>query len=186
MWRAWEKSPLPEIRRIGKIGEIMDNSRRGNLTRLALNPETKLPDLKVEIRGKRLSGLGRRENKADIYTAAYTLPETLENPDAVFEGLRFDDDEPRSCNSPGWLCYAKHPARRYKNDGSAFETPKNQIFLVFVTVDKMVYNWAWDDADENALVHGEYMPDDYENRFAQQVFPVTQTFQGERHDRYDR
>jgi len=158
----------------------MDGSRREKLTKEALNPETGQPDLKVLIREQRLGGLGRLGSNAGIYTAAYTLIETLKNPDAVFEGLRFDDDEPRSCNSEGWLCYAKHPARRYSDDGSAFATQKNRIFLAFVSADRVVYNWSWAEADKHALVRGEYMPDDYENRFAKQVYPIKQTYPGEK------
>ena len=148
----------------------MEHSRRGKLTRLALNPETKQPDMEVLIREQKLRDIGRRGKKADIYTAQYTLDETLYSPDAVFEGLRFDDDEPRSCNSRGWLCYAKHPARRYKDDGSAFATPKNRVFLAFVNADRVVYNWSWADADEQALARGEYMPVDYKERFDKPVY----------------
>ena len=148
----------------------MNGSRRENLTRWALNPETKLPDLALEIRAARLQGIARRGNKADIYTAEHTLSETLRSPDAIFEGLRFDDDEPRHCDSQGWRCYAKHPARRYKDDGSASETPKGRIFLVFVNTDRVVYNWTWEEADKNALARGVYLPADYETRFGNHVY----------------
>lgn len=148
----------------------MESSRRENLTRWALNPETKQPDLEVLIREQRLRDIGRRGKKADVYTARYTLDETLRSPDAIFEGLRFDDDEPRNCNSRGWLCYAKHPARRYKDDGSAFATQENRVFLVFVNADRVVYNWTWSEADKCALVRRECLPADYENRFEKRVY----------------
>jgi len=164
----------------------MDGSRREKLTRWALNPDTKQPDLEVLIREQRLQGIGWRGNNADIYTAQHTLVETLNSPDRVFEGLRFDDDEPRSCNSQGWLCYAKRPARRYNSRGGADATPKNRIFLVFVNADRVVYNWAWEEADENALAHGECFPSGYAKRFAKQVYPVERVYQGEKYDRYDR
>ena len=148
----------------------MDGTRRKNLTRLALNPATKQQDLVVEIRADRLRGIAQRRNLADVYTAKYTLDETLRNPDAIFDGLRFDDDEPRHCDSQGWLCYAKRPARRYKDDGSAFETPNGRIFLVFVNADRVVYNWTWEEADKIALAHGKCLPADYETRFEKQVY----------------
>jgi hypothetical protein len=148
----------------------MSGSRRENLTRRALNPETQQPDLEVTIREQRLRGIGERGNKADVFTAAYTLDEALKNPNAIFEGLRFDEDELRSCSSPGWLCYAYHPARKYNNEGQTLATPKGRIFLVFVNDDRVVYNWTWENADENALANGKYLPADYENRFSRQVY----------------
>ena len=152
----------------------MDSSRRKNLTRWALNPETKQPDLEVLISEQRLRSIGQRGNNADIYAAQHTLSETLQSPDAVFEGLRFDEDEPRSCSDTGWLCYAKHPARRYNNEGGTFATQENRIFLVFVTTDRVVYRWGWEEADENALARRAHLPIDYENRFEKQVYSVKQ------------
>ncbi|MDR0328508.1 MAG: hypothetical protein LBI05_09460 [Planctomycetaceae bacterium] len=154
----------------------MDDTRRGKLTKEAFNPATGQLDMRVLVREQRLEGVGRLGNMAAICTAAYTLIETLKSPDAVFEGLRFDEDEPRNCNDTGWLCYAKHPARRYNDTGGTFATPVDRIFLAFVTTDYVVYNWVWEEADENALGCGECMPNDYENRFAKQVYPTKRTF----------
>jgi len=153
------------------MGKIMDGSRREKLTRLALNPDTKQLDLQVVIRDQRIQGILDRGNKADAYTAAYTLSETLKNPDAIFEGLKRDDDEPRgSDTSSGWLCYVHRPARRYNDKGGADATPNGWLFLAFVNDDQIVYNWTWEKADTNALTRGEYLPDDYEHRFAKRVY----------------
>ena len=91
-------------------------------------------------------------------------------PMRFLKGLRFDDDEPRHCDSQGWRCYAKHPARRYNDKGGTFATPKGRIFLVFVDTDKIVYNWTWDETDEEALVRGEHLPVDYKTRFDKQIY----------------
>jgi hypothetical protein len=167
---ADDLSLLPKVPIFGKMGSAMDGSRRKNLTRMAMNPATKQPDLVVMIHEDRLRGIVRRRNLADAYTAEHTLPETLRSPDAIFEGLRFDEDEPHNCDNQGWLCYAKRPARRYNSDGSAFDPPKRRIFLAFVNADRIVYNWTWAEADEKALALGTYLPDDYETRFEKQVY----------------
>jgi hypothetical protein len=39
-----------------------------------------------------------------------------------------------------------------------------------VNADRIVYNWTWEEADEKALERGEYLPDDYERRFAKRVY----------------
>ena len=143
----------------------MSDTRREALTRQALNPKTKQLDWEFVVRHERIQGILRKNNKADIYTVIYTLSAALREPDAIFEGLRFDDDEPRHCDNEGWLCYAYHPANRYNEYGAAYETPKNRIFLVFINDEKIVYNWAWEKADSNSLAIGRYLPVDYETRF---------------------
>jgi hypothetical protein len=143
----------------------MSSSRREKLKRLAWNPDTGKPDLEVMICPKRLEISGR--NMAETYTAAYTLPETLRKPDAIFVGLRRDEDEPRGDSSVGWRCYAYRPARRYNNEGGTYPTPENRIFLAFVNDEQVVYRWAWEDADMNA---GEYLPENYDTRFDERVY----------------
>jgi hypothetical protein len=147
----------------------MDSSRRESLTRQALNPETKQVDMEVLIHADRLRLVSGR-NKAETYTAAYTLPETLRNPDAIFEGLRRDEDEPRCDNSVGWLCYVHHPARRYDNEGKTYPTSQDWVFLAFVDDERVVYRWTWENTDETALERGEHLPVDYETRFDRRVY----------------
>ena len=106
---------------------------------------------------------------AETCTAAYTLPEALRNPDAVFEGLRRDEDEPRGDNSVGWRCYSYHPARRYDNEGKTYATPESRVFLAFVNDEQVVYRWAWENADMTAA-RGEYLPEDYAARFDRRIY----------------
>jgi len=141
--------------------------------RPAMNPATKLSDLEVGVRVRRIKGILRRKNAEDIYTASYTLGETLRSPDAIFEGLRFDVN---GQHRPSWFCYAKHPERRYdKASGKSIVTPDGQIFLAFVNDKGVVYNWTFEDSDRCALTDGKYLPDDYKDRFGKQVYGRGQT-----------
>jgi hypothetical protein len=142
----------------------MGVSRRESLTRLALNPDTGKPDLEFLIYERRIDSILKRRNMADVCAATYTLGESLRNPDAIFEGLRFEEDEPRDCSSPGWRCYACRPARRYNDKGGTYPTPEGRIFLAFVNDDRIVYNWYWSEADENGL------PTNHKERFVERVY----------------
>ena len=91
------------------------------------------------------------------------MPEILEKPTAIFEGLRREEDEdPRGI---GWLCYCGLPACDYDKKGQPIKPPENKVFLIFVNTDKMAYNWRWEvcDGEDPAL------PDDYANRFKRKL-----------------
>ena len=137
------------------------------MTRLAWNPNTRKPDLKVLIPEERVF---KGRPNADTYTAVYILTEALRNPDAVFTGLQRDSDEPRNDNSTGWLCYAYHPTMRYDDQGKQYPASENCIFLAFVNDEHVAYFWTWDYADKYALSRGEYLPKDYETRFGNRIY----------------
>lgn len=72
---------------------------------------------------------------------AFAVPFVLLRPTAIFRGVREEDELE-------WLCYCGTPQFAY--DGATGETRapwKNQVFLVFVTADRVVYNWRWEPCD---------------------------------------
>lgn len=148
-----------------------EESRRESLERLAINPETGKPDLVLTLNYNRVNTiLNRRDNRGEKLTLAYLVPEAIQKPNALYRGLRFEEDERHSCNSPGWLCYCYYPEYRYNQDGQKVKPPADKVFLVFVNEDKEIYNWAWAPADLDALTQRRHLPKDYQERFDKPVF----------------
>ena len=73
------------------------------------------------------------------------VPMILQNPAAIFEGLRRDEDEDR--RGFGWRGYCGIPDCAYHLDGSKRPTYPNQVYLVFVNDENVAYNWRWEPAD---------------------------------------
>ena len=129
----------------------MPDFHKKYLIRQALDPNTGQIGLEIKIRADRIQGMAKRNNKDDEENAI-TLIEALRNPNAIFGGLRLDDD-------PAWFCYAYRPVKL------SSDRPENRVFLVFINADMVAYNWDWAEADSRALSRGEYLPDDYKSRF---------------------
>ena len=88
----------------------------------------------------------------------------------MFQGIRFDEDEKHSGDSPGWLCYCCRPPYDFANDGEPCDVPPYQVFLVFVNEDGIVYDWRWDKADMDAFDKKQYLPMNYDNnRFQERI-----------------
>jgi len=69
------------------------------------------------------------------------VPPTLRNPTAVFRGLRDRD-------AANWLCYVGLPARAYDYEtGNRVPPWENEVFLVFVNDNRVVYSWRWEKSD---------------------------------------
>jgi len=94
--------------------------------------------------------------------AKFLVPEILQKPKAKFEGLRKDEDE-RYTKTEGWRCYCGVPSCAYTRNGNRIETRPNEVFLVFVNVEKIVYLWYWYSSDEN----DPELSEDWETRFKQ-------------------
>jgi hypothetical protein len=75
----------------------------------------------------------------------YLVPQILQKPTAVFEGLCEDEDEDR--RGYGWRCYCGTPAQSYRRDGSATRPYPDQVYLVFVNDEHVAYNWRWEMCD---------------------------------------
>ena len=91
--------------------------------------------------------------------AGYNVPLTLKKPNAVFEGLRRDEDEdPDGC---GWRCYCAVPPYAYRLNGQRIPPWPGEVFLVFVNHDDVAYLWYWDKCDPD----GPALPAAHETRF---------------------
>lgn len=87
------------------------------------------------------------------------VPYTLQNPTAIFEGLRKDRDEDHRV--PGWYCYCSKPLCSFGADGEEQPPYPNQVFLVFVNDEKVAYNWRWAKADQE----NDDLPENHGDRF---------------------
>lgn len=138
-----------------------DRSRRDFLSIAALNPiDNATCDVFVSF--DRMQAVGRR-SLGHVKECGYLVPEILQQPTAVFEGLRRDEDEDRG--AAGWRCYCGVPAHAYRTDGSATRPYPGQVYLVFVNDEGVVYNWRWEQAD----LDDPLLPVDHQTRFKKRL-----------------
>ena len=90
-------------------------------------------------------------------------PAVLQHPAAVFEGLRWDEDEDRK--GVGWRCYCGIPGHAYLRDGTAIQPYAGQVYLVFVNDERVAYNWRWEEADPD----NPRFPMGFQERFKRQL-----------------
>ena len=95
--------------------------------------------------------------------AAYIVPHVLQKPVAIFEGLREDEDEDR--RGVGWRCYCGIPPHSYRPDGTEAPPYQGHVYLVFVNLEGIAYNWRWEKHD---CVNSE-LPIHYEIRFKKRL-----------------
>ena len=117
---------------------------------------------RVQISYQRMQTIGKR-GLGQASECAYIVPYILENPTAIFEGLRRDEDEPKQ--GLGWRCYCGVPKCSYRADGSEGPPYQNQFYLVFVNDEGVAYNWRWEQADP----HHPDLPQDCETRFRKRL-----------------
>jgi hypothetical protein len=90
---------------------------------------------------------------------ADTVRWTLLNPSAIFRGIRDLDKE---ISDDHWLCYVSRPKHAYNHKtGKKQQTWMGEVFLVFVTDERILYNWYWAECDPR----DSGLPADYETRF---------------------
>lgn len=138
-----------------------EGPRREYLCINALNPLNG-DTCTVQISQQRMLAIGRR-SIAQAKECGVLVPEVLQNPTAVFEGLRREqDDDPWGC---GWRCYCGIPSRRFTKDGREADPYPNQVFLVFVNDESVAYNWRW----EKASQEDPELPANHEARFRRRL-----------------
>ncbi len=120
-----------------------DRSRREYLTIAAVNPADG-KTCEVMISYDRIQAVGRR-SLGHAKECGYIVPAILQHPTAIFEGLRWDEDESRQ--GAGWRCYCGIPEHAYLQDGTAVRPFAGQVYLVFVNDQAVAYNWRWERAD---------------------------------------
>ena len=135
--------------------------RRGYASVEAIDPRdgkiwhVLLPDTKMDYTARR--GLGAAMELAD------TVRWALRHPRSIFRGVR---EIEKDVVEDDWLCYVSAPGHAYDyKTGAKRAAWPGEVFLVFVTDDRVIFNWYWCEADKREC----YLPSDYENRFLEKV-----------------
>ena len=138
-----------------------DKARRGYTSVDAIDPhdgktwQLLISDSKAAWIAKQ--GMGRTKE------LCYTVRGVLAAPTAIFKGVRFAELE---IADDDWLCYVGQPQQAYDHKtGEAVPPWPNEVFLVFVTDERVVYNWYWYDCDKDT----PSLPIGHKDRFAQRV-----------------
>lgn len=139
-----------------------ERTRRQYLTLMAIEPRDGSLTCEILVSFDRMQAVARR-SMGHTKECGLILPQILQTPSAIFEGLRRDEDEDRS--GVGWRCYCGIPDHSYRPDGTEARPYPNQVFLVFVNEERVAYNWRWEKADpDDARV-----PLDHAIRFKKQL-----------------
>lgn len=139
----------------------MDDSRRHYITIAAVDPVDG-KNCQVMISYDRMQTVGRR-SLGHARECGEVVPAILQHPTAVFEGLRWDEDEDRK--GVGWRCYCGIPEHAFLRDGIAIRPYAAQVYLVFVNDEGVAYNWRWEKADSD----DPRLPIHHEQRFKSQI-----------------
>lgn len=128
------------------MAKRQQSNRREYLTVEGFNPEDS-GTCEILLSYNRIQAVGRR-GLGFAKECGYTLPMILQNPTAVFEGLRRGSDEDRLPNDDsGWRCYCGRPSVAYDGNGKEMPPWPDEVFLVFVSAEKVAYNWRWEKCD---------------------------------------
>ncbi len=87
------------------------------------------------------------------------VKEVLELPTVIFEGLREEQED--------GLCYAGIPSGSYTNQGTKMPPLEGKTFLVFLSNDRKVFQWRWEEADPERSGY----PVQWRVRFGSQKWP---------------
>jgi hypothetical protein len=143
-------------------GEPKEKQRRGYSSLDAIDPndggkwQVLLQDGKMDYVAR--LGLGAAMELAD------TVRWSLLHPRALFRGVR---DLDRDIAEKDWLCYVAVPGHAYDHKtGNKRPAWPGEVFLVFVTDERVVYTWYWCECDQQQ----SHLPVDYENRFTEKVW----------------
>ena len=132
--------------------------RRELLKTNAIDPKTG-KEMEVIFSHAKIQSLTKHGNISYIYDVELVY-DVLKKPEGIFEGLRQDDDE-KFTDFPGWLCYSGKPSYRYNKHGKKEIASPEEVFLVFVNSEKVIYNWYWYSCDPA----NKGYPLDYKTRF---------------------
>jgi hypothetical protein len=129
----------------------------GRVSLRAVDPQSGR-QIEVLISHRRMHAVAQR-SLGHAKECGLLVPYTLQQPAAIFEGLRKDEDEDR--RTPGWYCYCSKPSCSFGENGEDQPPYPHQVFLVFVNRDKVAYNWRWARADKT----DDSLPENFEERF---------------------
>lgn len=140
-------------------------TRREKQVLKAFNPATGKLDTTVQISFERMRRVASR-GLGHASEAAFILPYVLENPCAVYEGIRWENDEDKSREgAPGWRCYCAIPLNAFRQNGDKIAPYANQVFVVFVNHERVAYNWRWERSDPE----DEFAPIGHKDRFKRRL-----------------
>lgn len=91
-----------------------DDTRCDYLTLLAVEPKDGSTTCEIQISYDRMQAVARR-SMGHAKECAFIVPQILQKPTAIFEGLRRDEDEDRQ--GYGWRCYCGVPEHSFRRDG---------------------------------------------------------------------
>jgi hypothetical protein len=119
---------------------------------------------KVQISYRRMQAVAKR-GIVQASECAFIVPAILLHPEAVFEGIRRDEDEDKHEGGAGWQCYCGIPASSYRTDGSAAPPYADEVYLVFINSERIAYNWRWEKCDPD----DPRLPKEYAERFKRRI-----------------
>jgi len=94
----------------------------------------------------------------DKFYNLQNVPFALNNPTAIFKGLKREGHEKS-------YCYVATPARRFLNDTASKPMKPGMVFLVFVSPNLEVFNWRFEPADSSGK-----LPENHEVRFTKLIW----------------
>lgn len=136
---------------------MSDSETPGRVSLRAIDPSTG-KDTVVLVSHRRMHIVAHR-SLGHAKECGILVPFTLQQPTAVFEGLRKDEDEDR--RAPGWYCYCSKPNCSFNENGEEQPPYPKQVFLVFVNKERVAYLWRWAKAD----AADDGLPENHETRF---------------------
>jgi hypothetical protein len=89
---------------------------------------------------------------------AHCVPEVVLAPFAIFRGVREEGER-------NFLCYCGRPKHAYARDGETTPPYQGEVFLVFVSDERVIYNWRW---EPSGSADGK-LPEGHEARFDERV-----------------
>jgi hypothetical protein len=128
----------------------------------AVDPHNHRERIEVTVSHRRLRYVARL-GRGPILESAELLPYTLQQPSAVFKGLRRHEDD--DAWGYGWLCYCSVPQKAFTHAGTECEPRSGQVYLAFVNEDRVAYNWRSEKADPT----NETLPLNWSVRFKERV-----------------
>ena len=154
---------------MGPTGNHGDELRRDGIEFPTFDPKTGQTFMS-RMRFARLKYLATK-SKGFVMEGVELVKQILASPGAVFEGLKREKDE-EFCpdGAAGWRCYCGIPTHKYLPSGATAACPPNQMLMVFISDDSVVYFHCWGVSDPQ---HQE-IPFDRKDRFVKQIYPKTE------------
>jgi hypothetical protein len=144
-----------------KTAELLENARktakRGLNPVLAVDPVTGKKDKICFVSDRRMDVIAKR-GMGHAKDLAYSEPEVLIGPKAIFRGVREEGELQ-------WLCYVGIPKHSYAKNGDTKPPRKGEVYLAFVNEEGVVYNGRWECCDQDDVT----LPENHLTRFEERV-----------------